>query len=695
MTLFRTQVVRAALAFAVVLGVLSPLQKFSAHAQNKKNTAGDSAKLLENVRRQIVRGRAQLDGNQSASVDTLRAASQQTLNALIAYVGPGVLTAPPEDMPRNGIWADAAHQAAEAHYWWGRAADQFGMRDEAITAFARASRFAGRLRPKASDSLARDSLLALGGALRDGLPLLAPDDTLVSVAQIAHGNLWKPRRFSFSLPQTSINADAKTPGEAREFLITSGRVYPPVPSSTVDVSTTLSRVPPIYRGVDNGALPEVLRLDRMAVGYFKETSSPDKGLWRQAACVFYASPYLTRDHRDDQKRAEALCAQFLKVRALFESTLGLTNRYNPNEITNLWLSEVSALWPKDDNDPRVRNIVGILMPKINTPSDGVPLQNREIEVDPFSYPWRAGTPQTDTALGDILLFQMTQTRDDAEWLRELTHEYGHVVLPAIDGFKMPLEPFANGELGETLGLLWAASAPNVWKLPAEFGVPSDDAKFAQALSTQVSTQAMPALNAWKLRGPNSPLRRDTTKIGLQYLQGLAVYIERVYGTNVLGATFSPLFPNAAKTANAAIKPKAVTTDSIMANFPAALNFPAIDSENGASVVLPIWLPGAMDGVFVSTSDFISRANLKMKAGQKISGWLYVPARLSTLHLEWKTATIVPNSLQSDATLKARVSKPIFDANNAYDFEVKSGTGWQRFNFTVRTDLELVAAQFQR
>jgi hypothetical protein len=288
-------------------------------------TPGESARLLESVNVQIATGRAQLERDQSVAVQTLRDAAQKSLKSLVSYMGPGVLTAAPETMPTTGFLAAATQQTAQAHYWWGRAADHFGQRDEAITALARAVRFAGRVRPNSSDLLARDSLLALGAALRDGLPRVAPDDTLMTVAEIAHGNLWQPRRFTFTTSAATFEPRASSDKTEHEFLITSGRVYPPVPAGAADVAAVLSRVPPLYRGVSPEALPAVLRLDRMIVGYEKQTDGADTGLWRQAVRVFYASTFLTRGQRDDRARAETLAAQFLKVHALFQNATGLTN----------------------------------------------------------------------------------------------------------------------------------------------------------------------------------------------------------------------------------------------------------------------------------------------------------------------------------------------------------------------------------
>jgi hypothetical protein len=678
-------------------------------------TPGESAKLLENVNAQIATGRAQLERDQSVAVETLRDAAQQSLKALVSYVGPGVLTAAPETMPTTGFLAAAAQQTAQAHYWWGRAADHFGRRDEAITALARATRFAGRVRPNSPDMLARDSLLALGAALRDGLPRVAPDDTLTTIAEIAHGNLWQPRRFEFATSAATFEPNASNEKTEHEFLITSGRLYPPVPSGAADVSAVLSRVPPLYRGVPPEALPAVLRLDRMVVGYEKQTGAPDKGLWRKVVRVFYASAFLTRGQRDDRARAETLAAQFLKVHALFQNAMRLQNPYTENDITTLWLPEVSALWPRDDTDPRVRDSLGIIMPRVNTPISirgNAPQENIEIAVSPTSYPWRGGAATTDFSPGEIVLFTPSTSRDESEWLREIMHEYGHVALPPIDGFAPPLEPYANGELGETLGALWAAKSPQSWQAEKEFGVQTvalnAAREFEDQLNGQVATQALPALQLWQSRGPQSPLRRDGSTPGLQYLQGLAVYIERTYGASVLGAAFSPL--NAKNLE--AIEPKPIdrryintlaasapektadlTTDSLVAMFAFAMRDPFDKNGVAPSGVLPVWLPGALEIPGRNADDLIARANLKLKAGARISGWLFVPPTANALHLEWKAAA--PDALGFDIASKAAAARVAPNANGAADLDLKNRNGWQRITLFAKSDVEIVAAQFEK
>jgi hypothetical protein len=688
-----------------------------------KNTPGASARLLEDVRGQIFKGRAQFDSNQPAAQETLRDAAQKSLEALVSYLGPQVLSTSPDDFPQAGFMAAAVRQGAEAYYWWGRAADQFGQRDQAITAYARAVRFSAGAR--SGGDLGRDSLLALGGALRDGLPLIAPDDVLEIIAKIAHGGLWAPRRFTADF--SGIRFNPLGAGESplsldagagqREFLVTSGRLYPPVPSSAVDASAVMSRVPPLYRTVRADALPDVLKLDRMTLGYEHEVAGTNKGLWRQVVRVFYPSTYLTRNHRDDRPRAEALCLQFLKVHAMVQSGLGLENMWARDDVTTLWLSEVSSWWPRDDDDPRVREAIGSQMPKVNTPTKGQTLP-AEIETPATSIPWNAAG-QTDSAPGEIMFFKMTAPRDEAEWLRETMHEYGHAVLPPLDGFKPPLEPYSNGLLGETLGELWAAAAPQQWNVPAELGLSpasseslsravalARDVALAAALHEHVNRNALAALKFWRAKGPASPLRRDSGAAGLQYLQGLATYIERVYGAEVLGHASTPLIAKVVGTTDPLARLATLNTDSLLASFPSVLRDAFGSSAKGAEVrivvgesatrkVLPIWLGGALGAPTQTADDLIARAPLKLKAGERASGWFYIPPAASTLRLEWQSATRSADAVQIAGGKLAPIAPLEVGATGAAALDVKARSGWQQLTFVAHADVTLLAAQFEK
>ncbi len=275
------------------------------------------------------------------------------------------------------------------------------------------------------------------------------------------------------------------------------------------------------------------------------------------------------------------------------------------------------------------------------------------------------------------------------------HEYGHVALPAIDGFKPPLEPYANGLMGETLGALWALESPSNWNLPTGFGTPDDAAKFNEALQEHVEDKALASLQFWNSRGPASPLRRDGAVFGVMYLQGATVNIERVYGANVLGAALKPLVQQSASAPDALARRASLTSESLMAALPAVLRN-AFD-KNGLAPEgkLPIWLPGAVSGVELSVAQLAGRENLKLKAGQSVSAWLYIPPQATNLRIEWNSGVDMANSLGFDAGSRVVAVKPASGASVAASLDVRNRSGWQKFTFTAKTTVELAAAQFEK
>ncbi|MDQ3812655.1 MAG: hypothetical protein M3347_01735 [Armatimonadota bacterium] len=676
----------------------------------------------------IRRGQLMMDVRDANAAATLQAAAQQSLSALAALAGSNILTAPPERMPTEGAPAEAARQAAVAHYLWGQAEDRLrGERDRAIAALARAVRFAGDNR-SGNNRLARDVRFDLNTLVREGgLPLHAADDTLDTIAAVTHFGLWTPRRFrsDFSniafAPTGPTRAGAAAQGrtQTHEFLVTSGRLFSSGKKTIADPEGALSRIPPPYRNVPLNALPDVLKLGPLVIGYAKETEGRNRGLWRQVVRVFYASPALTRDNRNDRPRAEALCAQFLKLHALVDAGLGLSNTYTPDSITTLWLSEVSALWPNDEDDPAIVALLGPRMPKPNTPlvPGARPETTPEIEMSPLQQPWRAAG-YLESNPGDITFFKMTQPRDESEWLRELAHEYGHVALPALNGFEPPLEPYGNGLMGETLGMLWAAAAPGEFVTPIKtetMSVPATStvgptAEFAQDLQAHIVRQAMGSLRFWKAQGPGSALRGDSGSDGLRYLQGLTTYIERVYGAHVLGAALRPLVGRS--TRGQIVFPTGLNTDSLLDSLARGLRDPF---ESGRTN-LPLWLPGALEVAATSPSrtasaaamtpvpinpsvaEFTVRAPSQLRAGQRAACWLFVPLTARTLHVEWKVAALskqaVPLTVEGGG--KTSFQAPLLTgATHAVNIDVGAKTGWQRFAFTAPTEIAWTGAWFVR
>ncbi len=134
----------------------------------------------------------------------------------------------------------------------------------------------------------------------------------------------------------------------------------------------------------------------------------------------------------------------------------------------------------------------------------------------------------------IYLYDLSERVPPHEWVRELTHEYGHWILPPINSFVEP-EPWANGDLGErwfTYYLVERAkqAAPRGFGEAHEFlmGASLDVlvAYLRRAVEPLVERMAREGLNPQRWRSR----RRD----GYEEYLALALYLDRVYGSRRLG-----------------------------------------------------------------------------------------------------------------------------------------------------------------
>jgi len=655
----------------------------------------------------LQRGRTYLAASDARAVAELRTASQESLQNLSAALAAASATvAHPEDTQAASAAALAAREATEsaasAHFLWGMAADRFSRRDEAITALARALNLANAAAVKApgeaagdTTELQRDTSIALSGVLRAGLPMFAADDALNIIASQAHGGLWTPVRSTFALPSFDVSKASARDGGTRnsgvlslDFLVTSGKVFPPErdaarPDQARPNSSRLTRVAPLFAGVPPNALPAALRMDRVVLGYARETAGANRGLWRQAVRVFYASPYATRNNRDDRPRAEALCLQFMRVRATTRAGLGLGNPYPADGVTTLWLSEVSALWPEDEDEPELLKNRPLKLPKINTPNSPNEKLPVEITENPLSRPWQAAAT-LDSAPGDILFFKVAQPRSQAGWLRQLMHEYGHVALPPFGRFETPLEPFGNGTLGETLEVLWAGQSPRAWLEGDEESTPDYGRtlqNFSATLGMHIEQNAAPALALWKRSGPLSLLKNDRTDAGLNYLNGLAVGIERTYGAPFLGKILAPLAQRAPQ--NGVIGKMPILGAQALFNSSAW----QADVWNNESEI-PVWIGGVLD-VKMPTSDLIQRAPISLQ-NTIASGWIWVPPFCEWLKISWRGAGNVRAigwRQNGNAPGELRLSSPAGS--------LQPRGSWQKLSFAVTGNIIITNAQFER
>jgi len=590
-----------------------------------------------------------LDARNPAAVDVARAAAQNALRTLDVATGGNALDA--TMLPADSLSVRLALGAIQAHALWGRAAQGFGRRDEAITALVRAKTLLVALPTPPDPMLVRDVNLQLNTLLRAGLPLSAPDDVLSGIAARVHGNLWRARRFDF----------APLSGQgAKEMLVTQGQLFPPAARDG-----NLVRLPSLYSDVAADRLPPSLQLNRMVAGYERASA---KGNWRQTVRVFYASPFLTRNKRDDSVRAADIASQFLRVHALYQDQLGASNLYArgplDDGVTTLYLLEISALWPQDDDDPVVLANLGPKMPPINIgPRSNNVLRPRGT---PTMRPWMAiaGTSESDP--GEILFWKAGSARSESEWLRELFHEYGHVSLPPFGGFRAPLEPYANGLIGETLGALWGGQNMS-FSGPSEAPIPANDFLF------QVNHQALPARQIF-LRADPRASHLGGTFADLRFLQGLCVVCERAYGAPLLGRAFAPLSQRAASVSDVAERRSLLTTDDLQDAL-----VPAMRQMFAARRSLPIYLPAALD-VPLDARALINRAPVHLSTGTRANGWIYVPSGATSLRIEASGLSVLgfPWSRDNDAT------KVYFGGK----------TGWQRLSLVARTDTVLSGARFE-
>ena len=654
----------------------------------------------------LERGRELLDADDVRAVETLRAASQDALNAVAQ--ASAAATAAGSTRLSVEVLEDARERAAEAHLLWGEAADRFSRRDEAIAAYSRAIALALGPKPDVggivTPRVARDARSAISGLLRAGLPMQAPDDVLTTLAHSVQGDLWAPRRFSLKLPASIAAPGTPASGPAApgmvEFLVTDGKLFPPENPNAAPGMSRLARVAPLYKSVAADALPSSLKMDRVLYGYARELSGPSRGLWRQVARVYYASNYLTRDNRDDRPRATVLCEQFLRTWALSRNALGLDNPFAADGVTTLWLIEVSSWWPEDDDDPFIAAKLPPKMPTPNTPLKPNEAAVPPVATSPLTRPWRASA-QMDSAPGEILFFKAGYPREEAEWLRQLTHEYGHVTLPPFEGFAPPLEPLGNGALGETLTALWISGDANEWS-PSETAIAAlkkaaprapavdDDAPdavptfiefdrtaFGSALTRHASVNALAAFESWKTSGPNSPLARDTSREGLRYLVGAALGIERVYGAPMLGSTLRVL------SAQQKTAPRVADLLGAFAN------------AQSDAPLRPIWLAGALETPIADVAALRERRAVSLRQGQAAAAWLYVPPGARGLRIYYAAtqgnSKTLPRISQLGKNSVARAEKNGFSSLIPLD----GVRGWTRLQFQAYANVAVGLAEWEK
>lgn len=148
---------------------------------------------------------------------------------------------------------------------------------------------------------------------------------------------------------------------------------------------------------------------------------------------------------------------------------------------------------------------------------------------------RQGNAGGEQWRNNLYIYSMQSIQHPVEWLREVAHEFSHALLPGITGFTLP-EPWANGYMGERLFLSWIEPLVSGGQLSGEDLCDTP----VREIRHFVQQRCLPLRNKWLTSGfPKGDFTR-TDAVGMGALIGLALYIDGVYGSSMLRATFARL-----------------------------------------------------------------------------------------------------------------------------------------------------------
>ncbi len=144
---------------------------------------------------------------------------------------------------------------------------------------------------------------------------------------------------------------------------------------------------------------------------------------------------------------------------------------------------------------------------------------------------------------NLYFYDLDAPRSSIEWIREIVHEYSHLALPAIGGYKDP-EYWASGYLGERLIVRWLQRRADGPALVAQmWGDFSGAPNFNRLLIA-------PALALYQKVGPSHRWLARTDGEGMRYLIGQALTLDDRDGAPALAAAFA-LLPREARAADLA------------------------------------------------------------------------------------------------------------------------------------------------
>ncbi len=129
----------------------------------------------------------------------------------------------------------------------------------------------------------------------------------------------------------------------------------------------------------------------------------------------------------------------------------------------------------------------------------------------------------------IYIYDLSSFNDPLEECREVAHEYGHAVLPAVGGYSKP-EYWANGYLGEKLYLRWLDEELRAGK------VTKDDTMGAtrQDLDSWVNVNINSIEKSAAEKGPHNLALKGTNAHAMAAFHGLVCYCDSIMPHKMFG-----------------------------------------------------------------------------------------------------------------------------------------------------------------
>ncbi|MCL5283883.1 MAG: hypothetical protein M1330_04125 [Armatimonadetes bacterium] len=152
------------------------------------------------------------------------------------------------------------------------------------------------------------------------------------------------------------------------------------------------------------------------------------------------------------------------------------------------------------------------------------LNNRVVQV------WltRDGPAGGEESDGQVFLTGILHPRIPAEWIREIAHEYGHLMLTSPSGYSKP-ESWANGVLGERLFIHWLEQDMENKRINAD-SLPFGDLKDLQYYCTR---QVDPLIEQAEVEGISERVLAGHNAAAFNAFTELILVIDQQFGSHII------------------------------------------------------------------------------------------------------------------------------------------------------------------